>query len=151
MNSPNTHKSKGSRRPRNRTSHARATRGFALIAALILLVVLSGIGSVMLRLSGLEQAGSSIAILGARANWAAQSGIEWAIHQAVSTGSCSSATLALNEGVLSGFQVVVTCTSSAHQEGGEEYTSLSIRSEASFGPIGSRDHVFREVQATLVL
>ena len=48
-----------------------ATRrsGFALIAALAILVLLATIGSMMLRLTGIQQAGSSIAILGTRAQF----------------------------------------------------------------------------------
>ena len=107
----------------------------------------------MLRMTGVQQAGTTAAILGARAHWAARSGIEWALHEAVIVGGCpaASTTIALNGGVLDGFQVVVACTATAHQEGAETRTSLSIRSEAAFGALGSLNHVYREVQASIVL
>ncbi|MAG30586.1 MAG: hypothetical protein CL908_06785 [Deltaproteobacteria bacterium] len=119
----------------------------------MLLVVLGTTGAVMLRMSGTQQAGSTVALLGARGNLAARSGVDWALHQAQATGSCPAAatTLNLNEGSLSGFVVTVRCTASAHREGSQERMSLSIHSEASFGSLGARDYVFREVQATLVL
>jgi hypothetical protein len=56
--------------------------GFAL------LVVLSSASAAMLRMTGVQQAGSTAAILGARANWAARSGIEWALHEAVVSSGC---------------------------------------------------------------
>lgn len=136
-----------------RREQRRRERGFALIAALALLVVLGGTGAVMLRMTGIEQAGSTVAILGARANLAARSGIDWALHQAVATGDCPAAAsvLDLAEGALVGFVVTVRCSASSHFEGSEERRILSIESEASFGVLGGRDFVFREVQATLVL
>lgn len=142
---------------RNRTRRlrlsARRTGGFALIGALALLVVLGSTGAVMIRLTGIQQAGSTVAILGLRADWAARSGLEWAFHEGARLGGCpaSVTTLGLSEAGLSGFQVVVRCTESAHSEGSAERAVLVIRSEASFGAIGSRDYVFREIQASLVL
>ena len=129
----------------------RHDRGFALVAALIVLVLLSSIGAAMLRLTAVERAAATGAILGARANWAAQSGVEWASHQASSAGSCGSGTLVLTEGALAGFQVVVSCTETTHREGGQTVRSLSIRSEARFGTYGTPDFVFREIQAGLTL
>jgi len=137
---------------RTRARHeARREGGFALVAALVVLVVLSSIGAGMLRLSAAQRAGASGAILGARANWAAQSGIEWATHQAQSTGTCASGTLNLTEGALSGFSVIVSCTETLHLEGANTIRSLAIRSEASFGPLGSPEFVYREIRAGLTL
>jgi len=132
---------------------SRSTGGFALIAALALLVMLGSTGAIMLRLSSQQQASGTATIMGARAQWAAQSGIEWALHRAVALDSCPAATSVLNltEGVLSGFTVTVRCTSSQHVEGSEERTSLSIRAEASWGTFGERDYTYREVRAAAVL
>lgn len=135
------------RRPRRRSG------GFALIAALVLLVVLGTTGATMLRMTALQQAGSTGAILGARATLAAQSGVEWALHRVVALDDCPAAATALdlNEGVLTGFRVVVRCTATRHIEGSDERISVWIRAEASFGVLGTRDFVFREYQAAVVL
>jgi MSHA biogenesis protein MshP len=123
------------------------------MAALAILVVLGAAGGVMLRLTSLQQSGSSAAILGTRANWAARSGIDWAIHRAVSTGGCPApaSTLNLSEGALSGFSVVVTCSATTHREGSLVRTSLVIESVAQYGTAGSTDYVFRDVRASIVL
>ena len=138
---------------RGRRRKNRSTGGFALIAALALLVVLGSTGAVMLRLSSQQQAGATATIMGARAQWAAQSGIEWALHRAVALNTCPAATTVLNltEGVLNGFTVTVRCTSSQHVEGSDERVSLSIRAEASWGTFGARDYTYREVRAAAVL
>jgi MSHA biogenesis protein MshP len=127
--------------------------GFALIAALGVLVLLASIGSMMLRMTGLQQAGSSLAILGTRAHHAARSGIEWGIHEAIAGGGCPAATtqLDLAEGALSGFTVVVSCSESTHAEGSESLTHVVLQARAEFASPDSRDHVVREVGADLVL
>lgn len=138
---------------RRRRTHAVRRRGFALIAALALLVVLGSAGAMMLRMTSIQQAGGTTTILGARAEWAARSGVDWAIHRAVALGDCPSPTSTLNlaEGVLVGFRVVVRCTATRHFEGSDVRTSLRITSEAAFGVLGSRDFVYREIQASAVL
>jgi MSHA biogenesis protein MshP len=131
----------------------RRRTGFALVAALAVLVLLATIGSMMLRLTGIQQAGSTTAILGSRAHFAARSGIEWALYEAIASGTCpaASTTLSLTEEALSGFTVEVTCSASSHAEGSEIRTHVALRARAEFGAAGSRDHAVREVGASLVL
>ena len=134
-----------------RVPNPRRRGGFALVAALIILVLLGSVGSAMLRLSSGQQASASAAILGARAGWAAQSGLEWAIAEAGATGLCPATTLTLSEGALSGFTVEVRCTESSHWEGSNVIRNLCVSSQARFGPIGSPDFVFREQEAVITL
>lgn len=126
--------------------------GFALVAALALLVVLGSTGAVMIRLTGLQQAGASLAILGARGDWAARSGIAWGVHEARRVGGCPAAStvLSLSEGALSGFDVTVHCSATRHTEGSRDRTSLRLVSEARFGAVGSISHVYREMSAAVV-
>ncbi len=143
------------RAPHTRAVGRRRTRnaGFALVAALVLLVILSSAGAAMVRMTGTQQAASSLAILGTRAHWAARSGIDWALHEASVSGDCPAPTTVLNlgEGVLAGFEVTVFCSLTEHYEGNALRKSLVIRSEARFGALDSRDHVYREIQAAIVL
>ncbi|MEZ4333266.1 MAG: hypothetical protein R3F35_16005 [Myxococcota bacterium] len=127
--------------------------GFALVAALVILVLLAALGSTMLRLTGTEQASASLALLGSRAHFAARSGIEWALREAIAAGDCPAptTTLTLAEGALSGFRVEVRCSPSLHGEGSRIRTQLALRARAEFATAGSRDHVVREVAATVGL
>ena len=143
-------------RPDRRRPHPvtrRRERGFALIAALAVLVILGSISGVMLRLSGVQQAGVSTVILGQRAQWAARSGLEWGVHESARIGGCPAAatTLDLSEGAVSGFTVVVRCAETSHWEGATRFRNVELSSEASFGALGSRDYVFRELVGTIVL
>ena len=127
--------------------------GFALIAALAVLVLLASIGSMMLRLTGVQQARSSTTILGVRAHLAARSGIEWGLHRAIAAGTCPAARaeLALAEGALEGFRVVVTCSATTHVEGTRTRIHVALRSRAEFADANAREHVVREVGAAAVL
>lgn len=110
-------------------------------------------GAMMLRLTGLQQSGSSLAILGTRADFAARSGLDWGVSQSIAAGTCpaASTTLALSEGALAGFNVVVSCTASTHVEGSRTRTFVALRARAEYGAMGARDHVVREMGASLVL
>lgn len=140
-----------SRRSSGRGIPPRREIGFATVAALIVLVLLGSIGSAMLRLSSAQQASSSAAVLAARAGWAAQTGIEWAIAEADAAGSCPSGTLTLTESALSGFSVDVSCAESRHWEGSEVIRNLRVTSQARFGTMGTADYVFREIEAMITL
>ncbi len=52
-------------------------KGFTLVQAVFILVVLSLIGVAMVRLSGVQSSTSVLALQGARAYQAARSGLEW--------------------------------------------------------------------------
>ncbi len=135
-----------------RDTRRRSEGGFALIAALALLVVLGSTGAIMLRLSTVQQNGTTLAILGVRAEQAARSGIEWALHRTVTLDDCPApvSTLTLTEGALGGHRVVVRCTASRHDEGSDSRLIVALRAEASRGAIGDRDFVYREMEATAV-
>lgn len=134
--------------PRRRGGSRQA--GFALIAALALLVILGTTGAAMLRMSSFQQAGATRAILAVRGTQAARSGLEWGRRRARTLDGCpGAATLSLSEGALTGFQVVVTCSASRHTEGPDEWVSVQLEARATFGAIGSRDFVYREAAETV--
>ena len=89
------------------------------------------------------------------AHWAARSGVEWALHEAVASSwlpGAVSTTLNLGGCVLSGFQVVVLCTETSHQHARRvTYESLDSLGSHFRGHIGSLNHIDREVQASVAL
>ena len=56
-------------------------RGFSLLTAVFLLVVLAGLGAAMVNVFTVQQASSSLDLMGAQAYQAARSGIEWGLYQ----------------------------------------------------------------------
>lgn len=135
-------------RPRH-TPIARRQRGFALVAAIFLVVVLALLGIFLVRVGGVQHQTVNIALLGARAFEAARTGIEWGAFQALNAASCTTTTLNLTEGGLNGFDVDVTCTSSTHSETGDTYNVYVIDAVANDGTYGQPDFVSRRMQATV--
>lgn len=88
-------------------------RGFALISALFLLIVLAALGVYMVSISSTEHYTALYAIQSAKAYYAARSGIEWGTTEATTNG-CAAAdtggTPLTPGGALSGFSVIVSCT-----------------------------------------
>ncbi len=84
---------------------ARGQRGFALVAALFLLIVVAALGVFAMR-SGIAQQGSiNIDLLSVRVDAAARSGLEYGSARAMG-GSCA----ALENLVIAGIDVQVRCT-----------------------------------------
>lgn len=125
-------------------SDPNAPRGFALVSAIFLLVVLAALALFMLSLSGTQHFTSAWAVQGARAHYAALSGIEWGAWQAVNNGGTScNGSPAVDPGGPAGFMVTVTCMSSPHQEGGGARTVWVIDATAESGSFGGPGFVHR--------
>jgi MSHA biogenesis protein MshP len=96
-----------------RTSQT-AQRGFGVISAIFLLVVLSALGAAMVRLSAVQHTGSALDVQGTRAYQAARAGIEWGLYQALignPSPSCPAAPTSFvpPAPTLSSFTVTVIC------------------------------------------
>ncbi|WP_126452066.1 pilus assembly protein MshP [Sulfuriflexus mobilis] len=131
-------------------------KGFSLVTAIFLLVVLSAIGAFMVTIGGTQRTTTTAALQGARAFQAARSGIEWAIARVlVPNATCTSITdnpsFAATAPGQGGFAVTVMCTSSSHTEAGNNINIFVITSEARFSNYGSADFVRRRITATISL
>jgi len=125
------------------------SRGFALVPALFLIVVVALLAAVGLRSTMAQQQTVLAALQQARALAAARAGIDWQAYLALNgSGSCSGGTLSLTETALAGYQVVVTCTATAFVDGNNTYYSYTIASTATTGTYGTPDFVQRVVRST---
>lgn len=127
----------------------RRQRGFSLVPALFLLIVLAALGAVAVRLTAVSQQTTVLAIQGARAYAAARAGVEASIYNALVNGNCSNQNVTLVEGGLAGFDVDTTCTSTAHTEGTSISTVYVIDAFAHAGAYGTPDYVSRRIRTTV--
>lgn len=99
----------------------RQVRGFSLVTAIFLLVVLSALGAFMVKFTGLQQNTVRVDVLGVNAYYAARAGINWAMYRALdpdnaiapgatSFAACPSGTINGMGGSLATFTVVVSCS-----------------------------------------
>jgi len=131
-------------------------RGFSLIMAIFLLVVLGGIAVFIGRVSGMQHHSSALDEEGAMAYQAARSGIEWGIYQAIVNVSCVAAppafTLALTVPTTPvstvNYAVTVTCVQTAATEGSTVINVYQITSTAN-NATGGNFAVERQLTATV--
>ncbi len=132
-------------------------RGFTLVVAIFIVVVLAMLVGYMVSLSGTQGATTLLGLQGARAYEGARSGIEWGIQQAFTTPGtmCSAApgatptTFALNGPGLTGFSVTVTCSFTTHTEQNAAVPVYHLVAVASYASYGSPDYVSRQLEATV--
>jgi len=123
-------------------------KGFSLVAAIFLVVVLAGLGTVAVRISTAQSSSASQALRGAQALHAAKSGIAWATHQALA-GNCANQTTTLVEGGTNGFSVTTTCNQTSHAEGATTTNVFIIDVLAASGRYGTSDYVSRRLQVKI--
>lgn len=110
-------------------------RGFAILSAIFILVVLAALGAFILSISSQQQIGSALDVQGVRAFQAARAGIEWGLFRQLQSASCAaSANFVPAATTLSGFTVTVTCTATADPGGFGGPVVYSIVSSACSQP-----------------
>jgi MSHA biogenesis protein MshP len=138
-------------RPRQRAGRQ---AGFSLVAAIFLIVVLAALGAFAVQVAMTQYQSSTSELLQARAQAAAEAGIEYGANvalQRVPASCVATNTLNLTQGALKGFVVKVACTSTTHQiyfpstSTWQSYTAYALAATASEGTYGAQDYVARTV------
>lgn len=135
----------------------RAQRGFGIVTAVFLLIVLATLGAGLLTVFNTSQASSALDVQGERAYQAARAGIEWGLYTNLQgTPNCPSTTSFKMPAtsVLAPFTVTVVCTVAAGTPGGIvdrqlKVTACNAPSSSNACPNFSNnpDYVQRTVQA----
>lgn len=128
-----------------------AQRGFSIVTAIFLIVVLALLGAFIVSISGLQQSSQQADLLGVRAYQAARAGIEWGAYQVLdpnntlNPASCSpivmpscpaSTNISSLGGSLSSFTVSVTCVATVTTEGNRDIRVFQITATACNQPGG---------------
>src|SRR5450759_1269849 len=121
-------------------------RGFSLISAIFLLVVIAALGTFAVTLSTIQQQSAALDVQGARAYQAARAGIEWGAYQALQNNSCTGGTPVMPN-TLAGFSVTVTCSTVAPSEAGTTVNMYQIISTAKQGT--SPNYIERQMSVTI--
>ncbi len=144
-------------------------RGFTMVSAIFLLVVLAALGAFIVVVATGQQVGSAMDVQGARAYQAARAGIEWGAYKvwnsntttrnnAVCPASPTSFAFPAAAATLSGFSVTVTCTATADLAGGPTVFSITAVAcnmptggppAACPGPAGNPGYIERRLTVTI--
>lgn len=129
---------------------AAAQRGFSLVSAIFLLVVIAALGTFAVTLSTTQQRSAALDVLGSRAYQAARAGIEWGAFQALRNGSCAATQpLAALPNTLSGFTVTVLCTQTSYNEAGTTVNMYQLLSTAFQGTPNTPNYIERQISVTI--
>lgn len=124
-----------------RIRSVRVMRGFSMISAIFILVILAALGAYMVIFTGLQQNTAQADVLGVRAYYAARAGIDWALFRALDPdntiapgaaafAACPATTINTLGGSLSPFTVVVGCSSTDTTEAGNSLRVYQITATA---------------------
>lgn len=116
-------------------------RGFSLVSAIFLLIVLAGLGAAIVNISMTQHTGSALDVQGTRAYQAARAGIEWGLFQQLQAGgACNNSTSFVPPApTLSAFTVTVVCTSVVDPNTNPPVTTFRIESTACNQPDAGGD------------
>jgi MSHA biogenesis protein MshP len=122
-------------------------RGFGLVAAMFLIVVIAAVIATMARLAVTQNATTSLAIQQARAYQVARAGLEYGIARVLAGAGCADFTLA-------GFAVQMSCVASngpvLEEEGKSAVTVFhTVEATATFGVPASPDYAYRKLTAVV--
>jgi MSHA biogenesis protein MshP len=124
-----------------------SSKGFSLISAIFLLVVIAALGTFAVTISTTQQQSAALDVLGARAYQASRVGIEWGAYQAVHGGCAASQVLAALPNTLANFRVQVDCLSTPVSEASATVTMYQLTSTASQGT--TPNYVERQMSVTI--
>jgi MSHA biogenesis protein MshP len=139
----------------------RRAQGFALVAAIFVMVIIALVVTAMARLSITQHGTVSLSIQQARAYQAARAGLEWGISRALNNdvdnaGDCPSGNTPAGRPNLLGsnlgeFTLEVTwCSASYTDNAGSPVQILRFYATAQNGSLGSRpDYAYRQLTATI--
>lgn len=133
----------------------RRNRGFALVSAIFILVVLALAATLMINIAQSTSNTTTWGLNGARAYFAANTGVEWGAMQIVKDPSgCFSpnpATLNLSQAGLAGFSVNIACTMASYTENDQAVDIFTVTATASQNTIGTADYVRRTIETTVTV
>ena len=136
-----------------------AQKGFSLITAIFIVVIVASIAVFMVSIGQVQQQTTALSLLGQRGLSAAGSGLEWGIRRVIQDGvaglNCTTpptapgATAAFNIDTGTTFNVVLTCSVQAFEEGTTSYNVYSLASTAQLNSFGSPDYIQRNLRASV--
>lgn len=109
---------------------SRRGRGFTMVAAIFLVVVLAALGAFVLRVSSTQHMGHAYDVQGSRAYQAARAGIEWGLFQVLQGPAACPATTSFTPPALAEFTVTVGCASTSADELGTTVTVFALTATA---------------------
>lgn len=143
---------------RNEPVQRAQQRGFALVTAIFIVVILAMLGIMMVTIGGMERSTATTAMRGTQAYFAARTGLEWGIfgalnNRAATCGNAASTptTNTFNLAVpgLNDYAISVVCEYTDHRETSDSYHVFVITSTATSRNFGDMDRISRILRVSV--
>ncbi|MDJ0740656.1 MAG: prepilin-type N-terminal cleavage/methylation domain-containing protein [Gammaproteobacteria bacterium] len=122
-------------------------RGFTLISALFVVVVVAVLGVYLATLGTAQHTSTALSVRAAQAMYMAHSGIDWVIYRLEHGDSCATLPGSVT---IDGYTVAVQrCVTQIVSEGGVAYPVHEIEVDASIGSFGSPGYVRRVLSVSV--
>ncbi|BAO28640.1 hypothetical protein [Sulfuritalea hydrogenivorans] len=128
----------------------RRSGGFAIVSAIFILVVLAGLAAFVVSVTSTQHVTFAQDVQSARAYQAARAGTEWGIQRwlaATPSVTCSGATLSFADPDLSGFQTVVTASTTTG--GGVNFCVITATATPTGASPGALGYVERQLRVVV--
>jgi MSHA biogenesis protein MshP len=140
----------------------RLQRGFSLVSAIFLLVVIAAMGAFAVTLSNNQHQSDAMDVMGKRTYQAARAGMEWGLFQIIQSNvagttfasACQTATypssVTLAGATFSNYlPVAVTCSATSAVDASTVWIYTLTASAATAAPAGSTDYFERQLSVTI--
>ena len=128
---------------------ARNQAGFSIMIVVVLLVLLATIGGFLATTGTVPHVAAALSQAGVQGWFAARSGLEWAVFDALDSGSCPSASFQPPGSAFAGLNVAISCNFSSVSEGSNVYNVYVITATATRGSAGAPDRASRTIRAKI--
>ena len=109
----------------------RLARGFTLVSAIFLIVVIALIAGFLVNIGSIQRTTSAFSLMGARAEFAARSGIEWGVHEVLANAVTPVCFASPTSFVIdAAFTVTLDCVATPVTEGATSYVVFDINATA---------------------
>ena len=129
-------------------------KGFGLLSSLFVIVAIGGLIVSINQVISSQAKSVEQGILVSQAQYAAESGMEWAIYSATSGDTCTGvngASFSVSD--WPHFDIDITCTKTSYSELGNTVDMYSltatITTKSAYGSFGDDSYVFKRVSATV--
>lgn len=131
-------------------------KGFTIVSAIFILVVLTLIGTYIVSIGALTRDSGNLTSQGIKTYYAAKSGLEWAAFRVSSPVggpyNCPAASSTFNVSIAGAnvYSVTVTCIQNTFVESSVSYNVFLLSATATFGTLGGLDYASRTVTSKVV-
>ncbi len=124
-------------------------QGITLIGAIFILIIVSLLARYLVNISGIQQQTAILQLQSARAEQAANAGLEWTIAKILAQHACPTA-FPTHFPDLTGFTVNITCTHLGQaNENGRLVHVYQLVSSAHYGHISEADYISRQLEVMI--